>query len=251
MVVLDFCGQIVWVIGVGKGIGYVIVLVFVEVGVNVIGFDFVFDGESYLFVIEMLDVVDVDQVCEVCSWLLVNIECLDVLVNVVGILCMGVIDQLSVEDWQQIFVVNVGGVFNLFQQMMVQFCCQWGGVIVIVVFDVVYMLCIGMSVYGVLKVVLKSLVLIVGFELVGSGVCCNLVLLGFIDIDMQCILWVSDDVEQQWICGFGEQFKFGILLGKIVCLQEIVNIILFFVFFYVSYIILQDIVVDGGLMLGV
>lgn len=56
--------------------------------------------------------------------------------------------------------------------------------IVIVVFDVVYMLCIGMSVYGVLKVVLKSLVLSVGLELVGSGVCCNVVLFGFIDIDM-------------------------------------------------------------------
>lgn len=56
--------------------------------------------------------------------------------------------------------------------------------IVIVVFDVVYMLCIGMSVYGVLKVVLKSLVLSVGLELVGSGVCCNVVLSGFIDIDM-------------------------------------------------------------------
>lgn len=56
--------------------------------------------------------------------------------------------------------------------------------IVTVVFDVVYMLCIGMSVYGVLKVVLKSLVLSVGLELVGSGVCCNVVLFGFIDIDM-------------------------------------------------------------------
>lgn len=176
---------------------------------------------------------------------------LDVLVNVVGILCMGVIDVFSVDDWQQIFVVNVGGVFNLFLQMMVQFCCQQGGVIVIVVLDVVYMLCIGMSVYGVFKVVLKSLVLIVGLELVGCGVCCNVVLFGLIDIDMQCILWVSEDVEQQCICGFGEQFKFGILFGKIVCLQEIVNIILFFVFDLVSYIILQDIVVDGGLILGV
>lgn len=36
---MDFSGKNVWVIGVGKGIGYVTVLVFVEVGVKVIGFD--------------------------------------------------------------------------------------------------------------------------------------------------------------------------------------------------------------------
>lgn len=52
------------------------------------------------------------------------------------------------------------------------------------VFDVVYTSCIGMSVYGVSKAALKSLVLSVGLELAGSGVCCNVVSFGFIDIDM-------------------------------------------------------------------
>lgn len=39
MFCIDFLDKMVWVIGVGKGIGYVMVLVFVDVGVWVIGFD--------------------------------------------------------------------------------------------------------------------------------------------------------------------------------------------------------------------
>lgn len=36
---MDFSGKNVWVTGAGKGIGYVTVLVFVEAGVKVTGFD--------------------------------------------------------------------------------------------------------------------------------------------------------------------------------------------------------------------
>nr|VXZ87339.1 2,3-dihydro-2,3-dihydroxybenzoate dehydrogenase [Klebsiella pneumoniae] len=49
------------------------------------------------------------------------------LVNAAGILRMGATDQLSAEDWQQTFAVNVGGAFNLFQQTMAQFRRQRAG----------------------------------------------------------------------------------------------------------------------------
>lgn len=118
MAALDFRGQTVWVTGAGKGIGYATALAFVEAGANVTGFDLAFDGESYPFATETLDVADADQVREACSRLLANTERLDVLVNAAGILRMGATDQLSAEDWQQTFAVNVGGAFNLFQQTM-------------------------------------------------------------------------------------------------------------------------------------
>lgn len=121
MAALDFHGQTVWVTGAGKGIGYATALAFVEAGANVTGFDLAFDGESYPFTTETLDVADADQVREACSRLLANTERLDVLVNAAGILRMGATDQLSAEDWQQTFAVNVGGAFNLFQQTMAQF----------------------------------------------------------------------------------------------------------------------------------
>ena len=86
MAALDFRGQTVWVTGAGKGIGYATALAFVEAGANVTGFDLAFDGESYPFATETLDVADADRVREVCSRLLANTERLDVLVNAAGIL---------------------------------------------------------------------------------------------------------------------------------------------------------------------
>ena len=227
MAALDFRGQTVWVTGAGKGIGYATALAFVEAGANVTGLDLAFDGESYPFATETLDVADADQVREACSRLLANTERLDVLVNAAGILRMGATDQLSAEDWQQTFAVNVGGAFNLFQQTMAQFRRQRGGAIVTVASDAAHTPRIGMSAYGASKAALKSLALTVGLELAGSGVRCNLVSPGSTDTDMQRTLWVSDDAEQQRIRGFGEQFKLGIPLGKIARPQEIANTILF------------------------
>ena len=118
---LDFHGQTVWITGAGKGIGYATALAFVEAGAQVTGFDLAFDGESYPFATETLNVADARQVAQVCGRLLAGIERLDVLVNAAGILRMGATDALSLEDWQQTFAVNVGGAFNLFQQTMAQF----------------------------------------------------------------------------------------------------------------------------------
>lgn len=185
MAALDFRGQTVWVTGAGKGIGYATALAFVEAGANVTGFDLAFDGESYPFATETLDVADADQVREACSRLLANTERLDVLVNAAGILRMGATDQLSAEDWQQTFAVNVGGAFNLFQQTMAQFRRQRGGAIVTVASDAAHTPRIGMSAYGASKAALKSLALTVGLELAGSGVRCNLVSPGSTDTDMQ------------------------------------------------------------------
>lgn len=74
-----------------------------------------------------MDVADAAQVAQVCQRLLAETERLDVLVNAAGILRMGATDQLSKEDWQQTFAVNVGGAFNLFQQTMNQFRRQRAG----------------------------------------------------------------------------------------------------------------------------
>ncbi|EPM2312679.1 2,3-dihydro-2,3-dihydroxybenzoate dehydrogenase EntA [Escherichia albertii] len=247
---MDFSGKNVWVTGAGKGIGYVTALAFVEAGAKVTGFDQAFAQEQYPFATEVMDVADAAQVAQVCQRLLAETERLDVLVNAAGILRMGATDQLSKEDWQQTFAVNVGGAFNLFQQTMNQFRRQRGGAIVTVASDAAHTPRIGMSAYGASKAALKSLALSVGLELAGSGVRCNVVSPGSTDTDMQRMLWVSDDAEEQRIRGFGEQFKLGIPLGKIARPQEIANTILFLASDLASHITLQDIVVDGGSTLG-
>ncbi len=247
---MDFSGKNVWVTGAGKGIGYATALAFVEAGAKVTGFDQAFTQEQYPFATEVMDVADAAQVAQVCQRLLAETERLDALVNAAGILRMGATDQLSKEDWQQTFAVNVGGAFNLFQQTMNQFRRQRGGAIVTVASDAAHTPRIGMSAYGASKAALKSLALSVGLELAVSGVRCNVVSPGSTDTDMQRTLWVSDDAEEQRIRGFGEQFKLGIPLGKIARPQEIANTILFLASDLASHITLQDIVVDGGSTLG-
>ena len=247
---MDFSGKNGWVTGAGKGIGYATALAFVEAGAKVTGFDQAFAQEQYPFATEVMDVADAAHVAQVCQRLLAETERLDVLVNAAGILRMGATDQLSKEDWQQTFAVNVGGAFNLFQQTMNQFRRQRGGAIVTVASDAAHTPRIGMSAYGASKAALKSLALSVGLELAGSGVRCNVVSPGSTDTDMQRTLWVSDDAEEQRIRGFGEQFKLGIPLGKIARPQEIANTILFLASDLASHITLQDIVVDGGSTLG-
>lgn len=247
---MDFSGKNVWVTGAGKGIGYATALAFVEAGAKVTGFDQAFTQEQYPFATEVMDVADAAQVAQVCQRLLAETERLDALVNAAGILRMGATDQLSKEDWQQTFAVNVGGAFNLFQQTMNQFRRQRGGAIVTAASDAAHTPRIGMSAYGASKAALKSLALSVGLELAGSGVRCNVVSPGSTDTDMQRTLWVSDDAEEQRIRGFGEQFKLGIPLGKIARPQEIANTILFLASDLASHITLQDIVVDGGSTLG-
>ena len=111
---MDFSGKNVWITGAGKGIGYATALAFVEAGAKVTGFDQAFTQEQYPFATEVMDVADAAQVAQVCQRLLAETERLDVLVNAAGILRMGATDQLSKEDWQQTFAVNVGGAFNLF-----------------------------------------------------------------------------------------------------------------------------------------
>lgn len=141
----DFTGKTVWVTGAGKGIGYATALAFVETGAQVTGFDLAFPHGEYPFATETLDVADAAQASDVCGRLLSSLERLDVLVNAAGILRMGATDQLSQEDWQQTFAVNVGGAFNLFQQTMGQFRRQQGGAIVTVASDAAHTPRIGMS----------------------------------------------------------------------------------------------------------
>ena len=166
----DFSGKTVWVTGAGKGIGYATALAFAEAGAQVTGFDLAFPQDDYPFATETLDVANAAQVSDVCGRVLASLERLDVLVNAAGILRMGATDQLSQEDWQQTFAVNVGGAFNLFQQTMGQFRRQQGGAIVTVASDAAHTPRIGMSAYGASKAALKSLALTVGLELAGSGI---------------------------------------------------------------------------------
>lgn len=247
---IDFTAKQVWVTGAGQGIGYHIALAFQQAGAQVVGFDRQFRQTDYPFRCVTLDVADADQVARVCQPLLAEQKQLDVLVNGAGILRIGDTDTLPVADFQALMAVNVGGAFNLFQQMLPRFREQRSGAIVTLASNSAHAPRIGMSAYGASKAALRSLCLSVALEMAPHGVRCNLVSPGSTDTDMQRSLWHTPDAEQRTIAGFPDHYKIGIPLQKIAQPQEIANAVLFLASDLASHIVMQDIVIDGGATLG-
>ncbi|CFQ98122.1 2,3-dihydro-2,3-dihydroxybenzoate dehydrogenase [Yersinia frederiksenii] len=250
---MDFTGKRVWVTGAGQGIGYQIACQFFALGADVVGLDKCFSADptqGYPFTTALLDISQPQQVELVCQHLLSEVPRIDILVNGAGILRMADTQELSLEDWQQCFDVNVSGVFYLLRQLIPQFKQQRFGAVVTLGSNAAHVPRIKMSAYCASKAALTSFSHCVGLELAAYGVRCNLVSPGSTDTPMQRAMWRSEDAQQQTIAGFPLQYKLGIPLGKIATPQEIANTVVFLASDLASHITMQDIVVDGGATLS-
>lgn len=241
----DFSGQTVWVTGAASGIGESIARQFVALGANVIGFDRAFRHYDHPFTCVTLDISEPDSVAAVCRQQLAETG-LDVFVNAVGILRLGDIDALSVDDWHQCINVNASGAFYLLNALVPHFKQQRRGAIVCVGSNAAHVPRLQMAAYCASKAALTSLSHCAGLELAPYGVRCNLVSPGSTDTPMQRGMWHSADAEQRTIAGFPDQYKLGIPLGKIAQPEEIANTVVFLASDLASHITMQDVVVDGG-----
>lgn len=249
----DFSAKNVWVTGAGRGIGNCIALAFHEAGANVVGFDIQFDADSskYPFRTEILNIANNKEVKMLTQNLLAKELVLDVLVNAAGVLRLGATDEISFQNWQQCFDVNVTGAFNLFQCTMPVFRRQKRGSIVTVASNAAHAPRIGMSAYGASKAALRSFCQTVGLEMAGFCVRCNIVSPGSTDTEMLKGIWASPEIGiAKTIEGYPDQFKLGIPLKKIGQPQEVASTVLYLASDAASHITLQDIVVDGGATLG-
>ncbi|MFC3394236.1 2,3-dihydro-2,3-dihydroxybenzoate dehydrogenase [Brenneria rubrifaciens] len=243
---LDFSGQCVWVTGAARGIGEQIARHFVVLGAQVIGFDREFHRQDYPFACVTLDISQPERVAAVCRQQLAQSAALDVLVNAAGILRLGEIDALSVEDWHQCINVNASGAFYLLHALLPHFKRQRRGAIVCVGSNAAHVPRMQMAAYCASKAALTSLTYCAGLELAPFGVRCNLVSPGSTDTPMQRGMWQSEDAEQRTIEGFPRQYKLGIPLGKIARPEEVANTVVFLASDLASHITMQDLVVDGG-----
>ncbi|KHN90262.1 2,3-dihydroxybenzoate-2,3-dehydrogenase [Pectobacterium actinidiae] len=241
----DFSGKTVWVTGAASGIGESIACQFVALGANVIGFDRAFRHNDYPFRGVTLDISEPDSVAAVCRQQLAETG-LDVLVNAAGILRLGDIDALSVDDWHQCINVNASGAFYLLNALVPHFKQQRRGAIVCVGSNAAHVPRLQMAAYCASKAALASLSHCAGLELAPYGVRCNLVSPGSTDTPMQRGMWHSAGAEQRTIAGFPDQYKLGIPLGKIAQPEEIANTVVFLASDLASHITMQDVVVDGG-----
>ena len=272
-----FHGKCVWVTGAAQGIGLQIAQSFLQLGARVIGIDRHFPSgevpakERDVFGVEqgslgveqngieqvLLDITDPMQVARISAQLVAEGMAPQVLVNAAGILRLGRLDTLAIDDWQACFDVNVSGVFYLLRSLMPHFKAQASGSIVNVASNAAHVPRVNMGAYCASKAALVSLSHCVALELAEYGVRCNLVSPGSTDTPMLRAMLGDADVQQNaaelfapTIRGLPEQYKLGVPLKKVATAQEIANTVLFLASDCASHITMQDIVVDGGATLA-
>jgi 2,3-dihydro-2,3-dihydroxybenzoate dehydrogenase len=254
---LQFEGKQVWVTGAGQGIGYQVAMAFRQLGARVTGLDRHFqsevgngNGKRYPFRTVQLDITQREQVAQVCAQLLLEMPRLDVLVNAAGILRLGTLDTLSVNDWRDSFDINVSGVFYLLRELAPQFKLQRTGNIVNLASNAAHVPRMNMGAYCASKSALVSLSHCAALELAEFGVRCNLVSPGSTDTPMLRAMLPSESGLQRTITGLPEQFKLGIPLRKIATVKDVANAVLFLASDLASHITMHDLVVDGGATLS-
>lgn len=252
-----FAEKMVWVTGAAQGIGLQIAQTFLALGAQVIGLDrqAPVDFSHARFETVKVNLADAATVASVCENLLAEGAAPQIVINAAGILRLGKLDSLSLEDWQSCFDVNVSGVFYLLRSLIPHFKQQGFGSIVNLASNAAHVPRINMGAYCASKAALVSLSHCVALELASFGVRCNLVSPGSTDTPMLRGMLAPDgsgspEMFARTIQGLPEQFKLGIPLKKIASAQEIANTVVFLASDLASHITMQDIVVDGGATLA-
>lgn len=141
------------------------------------------------------------------------------------------------EEWNDIIEINFLFVFCLLKVVMCVMMKKCYGCIIIIGFVVGIMGNGGQVNYVVVKVGLIGFSKLLVCEVALCGIIVNVVVLGFIEMDMICVL--SDDQ----CVGILVQVFVGCFGG----VQEIVNVVVFLVFDEVVYIMGEILYVNGGM----
>jgi len=137
---LDLSGRVVVVTGAARGIGRVIAETFVRERSVVVGIDLSADGLGWLDEARTAaglrgasmacDVTDGAWTRRLVTDVVERFGRVDVLVNNAGVLADGTVEQLSDDDWDRTFDVNVGGVFKMCRAVIPAMKAQRSGRII-------------------------------------------------------------------------------------------------------------------------
>lgn len=197
------------------------------------------------------DVTDSKAVDTVVDLIETSIGPIDILVNVAGILRMGLISSLNNEDWKKTFAVNSTGVFNVSRSVSKFMALRQKGSIVTVGSNAAKVPRIAMAAYAASKAAAVIFTKCLGLELAQDNIRCNIVSPGSTDTEMQWSLWKDENGAQDVIAGTPEAFKIGIPLKKIATPSNIADAVLFLASERANHITMLDLCVDGGATLGV
>lgn len=167
------------------------------------------------------------------------LETLDVLVNNAGITQDGLMATMTQQQWTNVIDTNLGGVFNMTQQVLMKLILQRSGSIVNVSSVAGVYGNAGQVNYAAAKSGLIGLTKSLSKELVGRNIRVNALAPGFIDTDMTSNM---DGKAKDAVIG-----KIG--MKRMGGAEDIANAATFLASDRAAYITGQTLVVDGGLVL--
>lgn len=249
--------KIAIVSGAAQGIGASVVRALSAQGVIVAALDIQADALAALanelpnvhgFV---LDIRDSAAVAGVVERIEVELGGIDILVNVAGVLRLGAVCDLSLDDWEFTFAVNTHGVFYLSQAVAQRMIPRRAGSIVTVGSNAAEVPRMQMAAYAASKAASSHFTKCLGLELAEYGIRCNIVSPGSTDTAMQRLLWHDESDEQRVIDGALLTYRTGIPLRRIADADDITAPVLFLLSDAAKHITMHNLCVDGGATLGV
>lgn len=198
-----------------------------------------------------VDVSESNAVDTIVALIERDIGPIEILVNVAGVLRMGLIESLSDQDWVKTFAVNTTGVFNMSRAVSRYMIPRQKGSIVTVGSNATKVPRIAMAAYAASKAAATMFTKCLGLELARYNIRCNIVSPGSTDTEMQWSLWKDENGAAAVITGTPEAFKIGIPLKKIATPSNIADTVLFLLSDRANHITMLDMCVDGGATLGV
>lgn len=174
----------------------------------------------------------------------------DHLVNAAGILRVAEGRRLSDEDWVETIAVNTTGTFYVTRAVANRMAERGRGAVVTVASNAAANPRTGMAAYAASKAATTAFTKVMGLELAGRGIRCNVVAPGSTDTEMLSSLWAGGDWRRPSIEGVPDQFRLGIPLGKVARPEDVADAVLFLLSDRAGHITMHTMTVDGGATLG-
>ncbi len=251
-------GKIAIVTGAAQGIGAAVALALSRRGVRVAALDIQADALAQLagqqpggihpYPVDLRASPAVNAVVETIE---TELGPVDMLVNVAGILRMGSICDMSDDDWDATFAVNLHGVFYLSRAVARRMLPRRQGAIVTVGSNAAAVPRLRMAAYAASKAAAGHFTKCLGLELAEHGIRCNVVSPGSTDTAMQRAFCPSPEDVQKVLDGSLPGYRTGIPLGRIASPQDIAAAVVFLLGDEARHITMHDLRVDGGATLGV
>lgn len=250
-------GRVAVVTGAAGGIGAAVVGALVRSGASVAALDLDMEGLDRLTgtptatVLPLrADVRDAERVEAALDETERLLGPVHMLVNVAGVLRTGSVMDLSDDDWATVLDVNLGGVFVVSRAVARRLVPRRAGAIVTVGSNAGRVPRVGMGAYAASKAAVSMFTRCLGLELAGHGIRCNVVAPGSTLTDMQRSLWTSGVGAEQVLTGSLAGYRTGIPLQRIATPQDVADAVVFLLSDGARHITLQELVVDGGAVLG-